>query len=217
MVGGLSVPVAPQEVPKATETTSQSEYLAPPQLLLTCFHPLVTPRANTKHRIILFYLPFRQPKWLRLNLPHDPHGQSGDMYTPSLLEHLRLKWDEETDKGLATEKMAGFSFQPAVLKKRACAYIDLINSASWIQVYLSSRLHCYQRSSFRYSVAGIVCKLLSGQRWDDLQRLAQLPSCCQLISRLCVWNSLYWKSFWCQQKSALKATLCKKSMNHLIK
>lgn len=30
MVGGLSMPVALQEVPKATETTSQSEYLAPP-------------------------------------------------------------------------------------------------------------------------------------------------------------------------------------------
>lgn len=45
------------------------------------------------------------------------------MYTPSLLEHLRLKWDEETDKGLATEKMAGFSFQPAVLKKKGlCLY-----------------------------------------------------------------------------------------------
>lgn len=35
--GGLSVPVAPQEVPKATETTSQSERLAPPQLLPACF------------------------------------------------------------------------------------------------------------------------------------------------------------------------------------
>lgn len=82
--GGLSVPITLQEVPKATETTSQSEYLAPSQLLLTCFHPLLTPRANTKHKIILFYLPFRQPEWPRLNLPRDPHGQSADMYTPSL-------------------------------------------------------------------------------------------------------------------------------------
>lgn len=83
-VGVVFVPVTLQEVPKATETTSQSEYLAPPQLLLTCLHPLLTPRANTKHQIILFYLPFRQPEWPRLNLPHDPHSLSSDTYTPSL-------------------------------------------------------------------------------------------------------------------------------------
>lgn len=85
------MPVAPQEVPRAMETTSQSEHLAPSQLLLTFFHPLVSPKANTKTGIILFYLSFRQHKWLRLNPPRDPHGQSSDMYTPSLLEHLRLK------------------------------------------------------------------------------------------------------------------------------
>ena len=137
MVGGLSVPVTPQEVPKATETTSQSEYLAPPQLLLTCFHPPVTPRANTKHTIILFYLPFRQPKWPRLNPPHDPHGQSGDMYTPSLLEHLRLKWDEETDKGL-TLKMPEWTYKPL---QKVCSCLIWINAVSWIHVYLSSRLN----------------------------------------------------------------------------
>lgn len=70
---------------------SQSECLAPSQLLPKCFHPHVSPMAGNKHRIISFYLPFRQSKWLRLNPPHDPHGRSTDMYTPSLLEHLRLK------------------------------------------------------------------------------------------------------------------------------
>lgn len=83
--------VMPQEVPKATGTKNQPECLAPSQLLLTYFHPLVSPRASTKHKIILFYLPLRQPKWLRLNVPHDPIGQATDMYTSSLLERLRLK------------------------------------------------------------------------------------------------------------------------------
>lgn len=68
---------------KATGTTSWSDYLH----LHSCSHSstaLLTPRASTKHKLILFYLPFRQPTWLRLDLLYDPHGQHTDMYTPSL-------------------------------------------------------------------------------------------------------------------------------------
>ena len=42
--------------------------------------------------------------------PHDPHGKATDMYTPSLLVRLGLKWDEETDKGLAWNGL--ISLQP---------------------------------------------------------------------------------------------------------
>lgn len=80
---GLFVPLTLQEVPKATGTTSQSDCLH----LHSCLHSstaFLTPRASTKHKIILFYLPFRQPAWLRLDPLRDPHGQLTDMYTPSL-------------------------------------------------------------------------------------------------------------------------------------
>lgn len=163
MVGGVICACDAAGGAKSNETTSQSEYLAPTQLLLTCFHPLLTPRANTKHKIILFYLPFRQPEWLRLKLPHDPHGQSSDMYTPSLWEHLRFKWDEETDKGLTRKWPDEFLASTEGLCLSKFNKLDIVNTS------LSPLWGCAVIRRTRLVLSRLACKLLNGLAWDDSQ------------------------------------------------